>query len=313
MKTRDCRRPLGVATLLVCVLLSSGQARALVGGAAAVHNEYPSVFIWTTPAEDIMSSYCTATKISPSLLLTAAHCVLEQTPTKNGAGKWRHNPLIVPDKELLYSFDRNLAQAPSIERLKINAVLLPPLLQECMNKPKNERTSCMRLRAPVPDIAIVKVENPQGTFKQAPIARVNLAYVFSGQTVTIMGYGAQDEDNTDFRPMLKFHRSRVATPPELETALIGTEAEIDGKPSLLDFFGVLGSLYGPRYANLGSGDSGGPVFSTNNTSEVVGVNSDGYCPKENLECQRTTNSFFARIHKGPPHFVGDWLEQIIQQ
>lgn len=306
---------LGLAAAAGCRTASTqGESEAkLVGGTEALDHEYPSVLIWTTADSPLTKSYCTGTKIGANLLLTAAHCVLLQDDVPNApyTGRWHRIASMGPGKEIKYSRERRLAAQTPHQRLKIVKLHLPPAVDNCLAAAPllPECTG----RMPKPDIAVIEVSGMEGTpFGAMPKSAVEYGRVETGQRITIMGYGMTD-DEMNHLPRLKFHRSEVAAPNVLKAKLEGTEAERDGLPDMRLFFGSVGILEGALFANLGSGDSGGPVMrETANGPVVIGVNSDGFCPLEQLECQRTTNSFFQRLDLGAPHGVGEWLSGIAE-
>ena len=276
----------------------------LVGGENAREGDFPQVFIFTS-GDDLEGSFCTATKITDTLFLTAAHCVLRQeaSPGQRYAGAWRTD--VEPGATITYSFTRRMSVSAKRGVMAVRAVHLPPTLQACLNEPEHPGPGCDRGRAPLPDVAVVEVAGIDGAFAKAPRAALRFDPVRTGRPVTLVGYGSH-RDNDTTKPRLRFHAATVASARAIQRALVGTEAELDGAPDESLFFGSLGNLDSPQRANLGSGDSGGPVFSAGDGA-IVGVNSDGFCPIGDEACQRTTNSFFARLEKGAPHGIGEWL------
>lgn len=288
----------------------TGSEAKLVGGTEALDTEYPSVLIWSVNEVRLTDSYCTATKIASNLILTAAHCVLEQDESETPyEGRWQRVASTAAGAEIKYSRDRRMTAQSQHHHLKVVKLHLPPALEACLAA--TPLLPACTGRAPKPDIAVLEVAPAaDSVFAGMPASPIEYGRVETGQRITIMGYGMTD-DVMDHLPRLKFHRSEVAAPSVLKTKLIGTEADRDGLPDMRLFFGALGILEGALYANLGSGDSGGPVMrETANGPVVVGVNSDGYCPTEKPACERTTNSFFQRLDLGATHGVGEWLSGV---
>ena len=283
----------------------------LVGGTEALPHEYSSVLIWTSSDAALTRSYCTGTKISPRLILTAGHCVLlqDETPTPY-KGRWRSIPQLEPGQLIKYSFERRLSPNVPQQKIHVRALHLPPAVRNCLSA-EALLPACTG-RIPTPDIAVIEVEN-ETPFSEVASTEVDFDDVQRGDRVTIMGFGANDDASAGL-PRLKFHRSEVASSNAIKEALVGTEADRDGLPDFKEFFGVLGYLTGANYANLGSGDSGGPVMRESpNGPHVIGINSDGFCPSGMPECQQTTNSLFQKLDKGAPHGVGEWLQSVMTQ
>ncbi|MFM8314569.1 MAG: trypsin-like serine protease, partial [Deltaproteobacteria bacterium] len=161
-----------------------------------------------------------------------------------------------------------------------------------------------------PDIAVIELDE-SAEFSSAPTSEFDTSPVNSGDLITFVGFGlTSDTDKT--RPVRKFHVSKVSSPQELKQAfdLYGiTEAEVNF--SL--YFGTLGILVGKNYANLGSGDSGGPVFrNQKGIPALVGVNAFTFCPDDKEDCEATSNSFFNRINVGGPYHLGEWLTSVLK-
>lgn len=312
------RQPLYLVSLLCLSTGGACQTRPtespvkLVGGDATTQEDYSSVLIWTTADAEITQTYCTGTKIRRDLLLTAAHCVLEQTPDQGQIylGPWHRPQSMRPGRRLKYSFSQSLAKTNAvIESLKILEVFLPAQVEECLADAQSPDPLC-RYRTPLADVALIRVESEVGSgFESAPAASLNTKKVRSGADVILCGYGSEGKDSVRL-PRLKAGEGAVATRAELVAALAHTEAERDGFPSGDYFFGVVSQVNQQHHVNLGSGDSGGPVF-LKATGEIVGTNSDGFCPLAELDCQLTNNSVFARIHKGSTGGIGEWLAGIV--
>lgn len=294
-----------LASLGACRSLDDASDPKLVGGEPAGPGELPAVFVWTSKAADLRESYCTGTKIGRDLILTAGHCVLKQEPRPDEVyvGPWHRLDAFAPGKLLKYSFARALEEAPDGDQsIEIREVLLPPLVEACLAGGTTDAKLC-EYRAPIPDVALIRVK-ADGAFADAPTARVDYGWMGPDAGVTMCGYGAEGVE--DRLPRLKRAAVRVSTDAAFLAALSDTDATRDGMPDLAFFFGVESRLAARRHVNLGSGDSGGPVFRTE-TGEVVGVNSDGFCPLAEPDCEITNNSTFARLSDEPPAAVGPWL------
>jgi secreted trypsin-like serine protease len=297
--THACRTP-GTASDLT-----------LVGGSHASSGQFPAVMIWAPGDVELTSSYCTGAKVGKRFILTAAHCVLEQEPKagQEYIGPWRRLKSLGDGKSIRFSQALLINNHATPSQLVVTHVHWHPHVERCITDVARQTHKDCSWRTPLPDIALIEVE-PTPTFDDIPAATPSTEIIEPNLAITMLGYGAQGEDDNK-SPRLKFHQTTVATDKELEAALAGTEAERDGPPKMSQFFGTMGIIAGQGHANLGSGDSGGPVF-RNHDGRIIGVNSDGFCPLSTPKCERTTNSFFARIDDAAPYHVGRWLAKILK-
>lgn len=264
------------ASSFAFAFLVASPAYSLVGGYAVHPGQFPSVFIMTSHEEDLADSYCTAAKVAKDWILTAAHCVDEAHRNRHQRKRMAD---IKPGQALQYSFATN--EIKTAERLLVLEVRLP--------------------LGTLPDVALIRVA-PQGTFAAKPCAAVSRGFVPAHLHVTLVGYGAEGEGEIQLRPArLTTHGAFVSTTQFLaqEVMKLGTtKQEI---PPVLHFFGVINWPHLEGHTNLGSGDSGGPVF-ISGTQTIVGVNSEAHCPTEKPDCQVTNNSWFARLNQLPTDF-----------
>lgn len=284
--------------------LSGTAAPRLVEGSPAPEADFPFVFIWTAETE-IDEGFCTASKVGPALFLTAAHCVLDQEENTVRYQPYKRGKISQPGTPILYSFSKLISAKAEKGTAIIKGVSFPPLVDKCLST----EIGCDHGRVPLPDVALVELTlDRDSRFSKAPSAPVDFNLLTPGTPITILGYGAQEDKDT-LPPQLKFHPMNVATETELVTALKGTDADLDGLPNWEYFFGTLGPLVNKQFAGLGRGDSGGPVLKGG--THIVGINSDGYCPLDNLDCERSSNSTFARVNKASSHGVGEWLSRLL--
>jgi hypothetical protein len=274
--------------LLVLISFSS---LALVGGMPAL--PFDGVFIWTNENVNLKHSYCTGSKIGERYILTAAHCVLSQRPVSVDAiywGPWL--PSLKNGARIKYSFSRDLKSISKAEYLTVKQIHLPAQVLECVESPDKNLKKCQG-RVPLPDLAVIEVEQEDSVFSQRPILDISRSDLKGVRNIVVMGYGSEcNVGGPEAR--LKFSVEDKSSWSEVEKSLAGTYADVDGYPSRDYFFGLVSSINLAGHVNLGGGDSGGPVLDFR-TFKIIGVNSDGFCPIGKRGCEETNNSLFAKI------------------
>lgn len=291
--------------LWISALAISQEHGRLVGGYPA-GEKFPAVFLFSEYRKNFTEHFCTATKISPNQFLTAAHCVLESD--KNS---WYWPETSKPGRHFYYSFGRDFSQPNPIFPLTIRKVEINPLLNRCLHKEKYFPAQCKPEGIPTPDLAVVTVEPEEGPFFSAPSLPLDFSPNQPGDTIIMLGYGLQ-ENGDNQPPLLKYGYTKVASSEEMQKAVAGTVSELEGMPSEGFFFGSLGSLIDLQFPNLGSGDSGGPVLKEF-PYRIVGVNSNAGCPNDAPpDCEKTSNSFFARIDSKTTIPVDKWLKMVMK-
>jgi hypothetical protein len=296
---------LAILLWVLCVPGITEEHGRLVGGYPA-NEKFPAVFLFSEYRKTFTDHFCTATKISPNQFLTAAHCVLESDKKS-----WYWPETSKPGRHYYYSFGRDFSQPNPIFSLTIQKVEIHPLLNRCLHKEKYFPAQCKPEGIPTPDLAVVTVEKEEGPFFSAPTLPLDFSPNYAGETIIMLGYGLQENGDKQ-PPLLKYSYSTVASSEELEKVVKDTTAEFEGMPNEGFFFGSLGSLINPQFPNLGSGDSGGPVLKES-PYRIVGVNSNAGCPNDAPpDCEKTSNSFFARIDSKTIIPVHKWLKKVIE-
>ena len=273
---------------------------SLVGGTEDLENHFSSVLAFSVD-DNKLSARCTGTKIKPNKFLTAAHCFVSQN--KGKAVVWGKQPS-KSFKQIFYSFEPQITEPDHVQSLEVKSITFPPDLEKCFTKSNASLTRCIE---EAPDLAVVEVQASLA-FQSALVSDLDFFPVQVGDLVYVVGYGYQKEKD-DSAPVRKHHLSQVVSQEELQK-VYEEESNEDSQVDNELYFGVFGNLLGENYANLGAGDSGGPVFRHRNGKEyLVGVNSFTFCPQANPDCEVATNSFFARIHSGGKYQLGEWLFQ----
>ncbi len=295
-----------LSTFIGCRTTSDSTLK-LVGGKNAIASDFPSTLIWTSADVDLAASYCTGSKIAPNMILTAAHCVLEQENVSERAywGPWKHANSLKPKKSISYSFSRVIDDGAIRETARVVKIHIPDAVQKCVDAPDQNKKLCY-FRVPSPDVAIVELKPKRGSsFAKAPSVAIDTGLIKTRTSIYVMGYGSQKKSYTGPTRM-KYVASKVSSNARLNKALAKTFAAQDGLPNWNLYFGYVSGLNSRTHSNLGFGDSGGPVYNADR-DKIVGINSDGYC-SEDRSCDATSNSIFARLSGS----TGEWVTSFLK-
>jgi secreted trypsin-like serine protease len=300
--------------LLTCVLLANFNSYAdqkngqpefekfLVGGKEDLSENFPSVISFSL-VDNSLKERCSGTKVGPNILLTAAHCILDEVNQKDVTSIEK----IKLGTQFYFSSSPKISSPKQVTSTEVVNVFVPPGLESCFDKPEKEVAHCVDK---APDIALIQIKESQ-PFNVIETALMDLSFVDPGDTVSVVGYGLQGE-NDIAPPVRKSHTMKVVAPEILKKVyeeLSDAEDEVDNEL----YFGTYGISMGEEYASLGSGDSGGAVFKEREGVQyLVGVNAFAFCPNDTPDCEITSNSFFARIHSGGRYKLGEWLSDMLR-
>jgi secreted trypsin-like serine protease len=199
--------------------------------------------------EENSASVCTATKISESFAITAAHCLLHKNIKSLGFSVLSENSQL-DYKKLDY---KKIYIHPDYNKLPIESDLLE--------------------RSATSDIALIKII-PNAEFKKIKSVKINFDFIEDLESIVFWGYGCQSTINVteSQKPVRKY-----------------TEAYTLDSTSLLEDHGILTELYTQNAETIYSfnlvtpgrgrtktasslcpGDSGGPTLLR---GDLVGINS----------------------------------------
>jgi len=267
---------------------ASGEG-AIIGGQPATVDRFPATLY--------LEAGCTATKVGPKLLLTAAHCVLDPAT-------------VSPTYERGGSVGLSRDPAKGFEPHGVAAVHVhPDWLKAC------DETYCgaseTTARVDAPDVAVLELADELANVPAAPVDPSPLA---AGDRVTILGFGCKAGVLApDSRP--------AASPEFAETRVVAATAAIHpGSPLTSADLGVVDGNYAltpgpglsPGNAGLCPGDSGGPLYrDTGEGLAVVGVNANyTFEPQDQDAKGLPVTNWHTRLDAKSRHGVAAWLRSV---
>lgn len=264
------------------------EASALINGEVASPAQFPATVF-------LIEKKCTAAKVAPKVLLTAAHCVWDAMAKE---------PSLAPGRPLSYAKDPKLPGKP----LTVTSVVIHPAWQAACTKDaciSNEVTA----KLDAPDVAVIKVETDLDDVRVAQIEDKPLE---RGDRVIVLGYGCEagvmgERPKLDERK-LKFSETSII--PATRTAHEGSPVTREDVPKVAGSYAITG---GPGLVNaragLCPGDSGGPVYRWRGSKlVVVGVNSN-YTFKADDTVGLPVTNFHTRLDGRSQHQVAKFLRE----
>jgi V8-like Glu-specific endopeptidase len=262
---------------------------ALIGGKVASATQFPAVVY--------LKSGCTATKVAPKQLLTAAHCVLDPATVsirfpKGSKIAIAHQP------------------GKGYVELEVAAVdVHPAWLKACEDAYCAASSVTARLDAA--DVAVIELTTD---LVDVPVATVAAAPLTAGERVTVLGFGCTAgvlvPDGRDALS-LKYAETRLVSAGRAVhdgSAVLATDVpQVAGIYSLTAGPGAARSKVG-----LCPGDSGGPLYAKRDgVLVVVGVSSNytlGPEAKDSVGLPIT--NWHTRLDDASRHGVAAWLRTL---
>ena len=262
---------------------------ALGGGKAANATQFPATVY--------LKSGCTATKVAPKRLLTAAHCVLDPATVSIRFPKGS-------------KIDVARDPAKGYAAFEIADVHVHPTwLKACEDAYCAASSVTAKLDAA--DVAVLELTTDLADVPLAPIAAAPLA---AGERVTVLGFGCTSG------VLVPDARSAISL-KYAETRLVPADRAVhDGSPVLAADVAQVAASYsltaGPgaarAKAGLCPGDSGGPLYAMRDGAlVVVGVNSNYTLgPEAKDDVGLPITNWHTRLDDASRHGVGAWLRSV---
>lgn len=276
----------------------------LIGGTEAREGEFPSTLL--------VRGNCTVARVGPRHILTAAHCVYDNSSRKIRADFGPGRPLYLTNHIKADSYaavDSNVFRT-----VRVKKVHLADAYDE-------EHTSIRPLGAEaIPDVAIMEItEESETALEGIPIAKVRISPMNVGDRVVMMGYGCEKglkgpQDYTKQR--LKYQRTRLLGIDSQDHA--GSYVLHRGEPFTTNlerqYLFTPGAYAQPKEASLCPGDSGGPLYADDGTaSTIVGVNAYYSFAPANANAQgnwTSVTNWHTRLDVESRFDVGSWLTSL---
>lgn len=231
----------------------------------------------------LIQNSCTAVKVGPRKILTAAHCL-----GRPGGG------------DLAAGQDLMFHTANAVNDKNVTSLAKKAVITSVRAHPNYQGTANLM---DGPDVAVITVQ-PGSPFDDVPFALVDLDPVAVGTSLTLTGYGCAQ---VMMGGGTGEHTLRFGPAKAVAVGTLGLPYAKD-KLTLIEqnFVVTAGPGLDPKATGVCPGDSGGPVYRSGAAKlTVVAINSwttgtTQAGPKA---------SMLARLHEGSRHSVGEWLSQ----
>lgn len=293
--------PLALAALALAAMLCSAACAApddadaaettdaLIGGRAASAGQFPSTVT--------LKGECTATKVAPKRLLTAAHCVLDPATVS----------VRYPAGSRV-----SVAHDPSkgFTDVEVAAVHVHPAWMKACEDAYCAASS-VTARLDAPDVAVLELATDLADVPAAPIDGAPLA---TGDRVTLLGFGCTAG------VLVPDEREKI-TLKYAETRLVSADHAVHEGSAVLaadvpQVAGIYALTSGPgaakARAGLCPGDSGGALYAKRDGRlVVVGVSSNyTFGPEAKDKVGLPITNWHTRLDTASKHGVGAWLRSL---
>ena len=262
---------------------------ALIGGRAASAGQFPSTVT--------LKGECTATKVAPKRLLTAAHCVLDPaTVSIRYAAGSRISVAHDPAKGYL--------------DVEVAAVHVHPAWMKACEDAYCA-ASAVTARLDAPDVAVIELATD---LADVPSAAVDGAPLAAGDLVTVLGFGCTEG------VLVPESRDAISL-KYAETRLVPAERAVhEGSAVLASDVAQVAGIYsltsGPgaakARAGLCPGDSGAALYKKRDAQLVVVGVASNYTlgPEAGDKVGLPLTNWHTRLDASSKHAVGAWLKSL---
>jgi len=262
---------------------------ALIGGRAARAGQFPATVT--------LKGECTATKVGPKLLLTAAHCVLDPATVSIRYPAGSH---------LSVAHDPSKGYAD----VEVAAVHVHPAWTKACEDAYCAASS-VTARLDAPDVAVIELATD---LAGVPSASIDTEALATGDRVTLLGFGCT-------AGVLVPDARESLTLKYAETRLVAAERAVhDGSAVLAADVPQVAGIYsltsGPgaakARAGLCPGDSGAALYKKRDGQLVVVGVSSNYTlgPEANDKVGLPITNWHTRLDAASKHGVGGWLKSV---
>ena len=287
-----------LASLLLLAVAACGSAEpddenddaqdALIGGQPGAMAKFPSTVY--------LKGTCTAAKVAPKTLLTAAHCVVDPATV---------DIKYAPGSKLSITRDPSKGY---VDMVVADVQVHPAWISGCNASFCGASSVTAKLDAP--DVAIIHLTVDD----EIPVTPVDSTALGANERVTVVGFGCTvgviSPDTRDVQS-LKYANTRLVS---------DGRAVHDGSPITNADLPQVGGIYdmtlGPgaakAKAGLCPGDSGGPLYTSRSGHlVVVGVNSNYTLAPDSVDAVGLPiTNWHTRLDDGSRQGVGGWLRSV---
>lgn len=268
------------STLLVSLLLVTSSAFAIIGGREAIEGEGQGVFqiIVYDQYKPELNRLCTATKISSTAFISAAHCFdLRPVPTSVGLNSKIKNP------------------AFEYSKLEIDKINIHPSFNGSYS-------------ASMIDVAIITVKF-SSEFEQLETRDLDFNLLEPGSKIDFWGFGCQNKlnDSNGYMPVKKTSSNTVQVKSRLQGNFGELTTSIHHNIEMIyqNSFMSAGLNISSRGASVCQGDSGGPVF---RDGYLVGINYGYFSRDLKMDGTSKTGKTDLNLH-ARLSVIQDWIEE----
>ncbi|MDQ3231573.1 MAG: S1 family peptidase [Pseudobdellovibrionaceae bacterium] len=265
-----CLAPLG------CSVGSHDASTKMINGSLVGAGQYGSTVVYLLPNAQNRANpdaRCTGVKVSPRHIVTAAHCLVNEWGLVDDNVDAPNAKLEISNFGERSTEDTSLWHSGYIKRIR-SSPGYEEAVMACADAVETGQPILCKDRWDMPsELAIV--EFTADLPSQWPAAKLDLAPVSVGETVSLVGYGKEiGRYTTEHKARKKFSHEVVRDWEEMKPLI--NEADVDSTvAAMTEVAYVTRGLMNPN-ADIGTtvglmpGDSGGPVYRFG-TNHVVGI------------------------------------------